>query len=78
MCELYCAADAIFVGPDSRGHQRVERETREARTGSLRRQFGWGDGVVHNHRVNLHWRMPELFAAARESRRAGVSKEDVR
>lgn len=49
MCELYCAADAIYVAPDQFAPQQVTaREVlASGQLGRVRRDSGWtGDGVA--------------------------------
>ncbi|MBV9510163.1 MAG: ferredoxin family protein [Caulobacteraceae bacterium] len=46
MCELYCEADAIYVGPDQAVREFVDAATVAAsgQLGRLRRDYGWAGG----------------------------------
>lgn len=43
MCELYCEADAIYVGPDSHAAERVDPQAirSSGHLGRIRRDHGW-------------------------------------
>jgi hypothetical protein len=43
MCELYCAADALYVAPDQRSLEHVDPAAIRAsgHLGRLRRDYGW-------------------------------------
>lgn len=57
MCELYCGADAIYVGPDSRQPESVDPQVIRAsgHLGRVRRDHGWDrpDEAGHLDRYRL-------------------------
>jgi NAD-dependent dihydropyrimidine dehydrogenase PreA subunit len=63
LCELYCAADAIYVDPDCETPHPVDRAAIAGLRGKFRRDSGWGEHAAAN--PNLHWRMDEIFRRAR-------------
>jgi NAD-dependent dihydropyrimidine dehydrogenase PreA subunit len=64
LCELYCAADALYVGPDCERPEPVKVEDLLAAgvLGQYRRDSGWDEWSGHQR--NLHWRMGTLFSRA--------------
>ncbi len=67
MCELYCPVDALYVDPDCEAPATVDPEDikRSGRLGQYRRDSGWGEWAADGLYPNEHWRMEEMFAAAR-------------
>lgn len=64
MCELYCRADAIYVGHDCERVTGVS-EAQALASGTLgqyRRHSGWDEWAAGYR--NLHWRMEEVFRRA--------------
>jgi len=68
MCELYCAADALYVGPDCDRPVAVEPAAIQASglLGQFRRDSGWDEWSQDPQYANQHWRMDQVFARARE------------
>jgi NAD-dependent dihydropyrimidine dehydrogenase PreA subunit len=76
MCELYCEADAIYVGPDRDGRDGVDAAAALAsgQLGRLRRDYGWAqDGtqrpLAEFWRLGPLLREGALIAAERYERR---------
>ena len=67
MCELYCAADAIYVGPNAEAREgaRAEAMAAAGALGHYRRDSGWDEWGLDPRYANAHWRMDEIFARAR-------------
>jgi NAD-dependent dihydropyrimidine dehydrogenase PreA subunit len=67
MCELYCAADALFVGPDCETRAGVDEAALLASglLGQYRRDSGWHEFAGDPRHTNEHWRMEGIFARAR-------------
>jgi NAD-dependent dihydropyrimidine dehydrogenase PreA subunit len=67
MCELYCEADALYVGPDSERRSPVLEATVIASglLGQYRRDSGWNEWASDPRLGNQHWRMDSIFARAR-------------
>ncbi len=67
MCELYCDADALYVGPDCAASGAVEEQALLAQgaLGRYRRDSGWGAWSSDPDHSNEHWRMELVFALAR-------------
>ena len=67
MCELYCAADALYVDPNC--DQAVAIDTDEVLAsgwlGQFRRDSGWDEWSNDPRCSNEHWRMDRVFARAR-------------
>lgn len=67
ICELYCPADALFVGPDCEvveGRDEAELVA-SGLLGQYRRDSGWGEWADDPRYTNEHWRMDGIFARAR-------------
>ncbi len=67
MCELYCPADALYVGPDCEAPSPTDEATLLAsgRLGQYRRDSGWDEWADDPRYANQHWRMDAIFARAR-------------
>lgn len=67
MCELYCPADALFVGPDceTRIGTSVSEALASRSVGQYRRDSGWDEWAHDPRFTNQHWRMEGIFARAR-------------
>jgi NAD-dependent dihydropyrimidine dehydrogenase PreA subunit len=67
MCELYCPADALFVGSDcERAEGVVEQQLiASGLLGQFRRDHGWGPWATDPRFKNQHWYMGEVFRRAR-------------
>jgi NAD-dependent dihydropyrimidine dehydrogenase PreA subunit len=67
LCELYCDADALYVGPDceSRAPADEARLLASGLLGAYRRDSGWGEWADDPRYANQHWRMDGIFARAR-------------
>jgi NAD-dependent dihydropyrimidine dehydrogenase PreA subunit len=67
MCELYCPADALFVGSDCERPEQVDEEQIIASglLGQFRRHHGWGEWAKDPRYENQHWYMGEVFRRAR-------------
>ena len=63
LCELYCPADALYVGPNCERAEPVTREMRRAPDGPLRPRLRLGR--VATSVPNEHWRMGQIFERAR-------------
>jgi len=68
MCELYCQADALYVGPD---HDRAvpvdAREILESGLlGQYRRDSGWDEWAAHPEYTSQFWRMSQIMNGGRE------------
>jgi NAD-dependent dihydropyrimidine dehydrogenase PreA subunit len=79
MCELYCQADALYVGPDcERQHPADEAAiVASGLLGQFRRESGWDEWADDPRYANEHWRMELVFqraAAMRAGKDAGGSK----
>jgi NAD-dependent dihydropyrimidine dehydrogenase PreA subunit len=68
MCELYCPADALFVGADCERPETVTQAEVEGAgwLGQFRRDSGWGEWADDPRYRNQHWRMDGVFVRARE------------
>ncbi len=64
LCELYCAADALYVDPDGETRRTIDRGDIKDLRGRFRRDSGWGEHAGEH--PNLHWRMDEIFRRARD------------
>jgi NAD-dependent dihydropyrimidine dehydrogenase PreA subunit len=68
LCELYCAADAIYVDPDCEAPAAgVDLADLVARgvVGKFRRDSGWDEWADDPRYENAHWRMDGIFARGR-------------
>ncbi|UFN47701.1 ferredoxin family protein [Roseomonas sp. OT10] len=65
MCELYCKADAIFVGPDCEAAEPADPAgiLASGLLGQFRRESGWDEW--QGRYPNEHWRMDAIFRRAR-------------
>jgi len=72
MCELYCKADALYVGPDCERRGGADEASLLAAglLGQYRRDSGWDEWEGDPRFANEHWRMEDIFARARAA--AGV------
>ena len=63
MCEMYCRADALFVGSDYEKPTRPDPETVRAAgwLGELRRNSGWDEWAADPQYKNQMWYMSEVF-----------------
>ncbi|PUA19662.1 ferredoxin family protein [Glaciimonas sp. PCH181] len=68
MCELYCAADALYVGPDCESAVAVDEAQIKASglLGQFRRDSGWDEWSKDPQYRNQHWRMDHVFMRARD------------
>jgi hypothetical protein len=64
-CELYCQADAIYVGPAVEAQSGVAPQAVRERLGQFRRWSGWHEFASDPRYSNDHWRMEEVFIRAR-------------
>ncbi|MBV8620087.1 MAG: ferredoxin family protein [Curvibacter sp.] len=70
-CELYCAADALYVDPDVAQATPVDEAwlRRSGLLGAYRRDSGWDEWAAGGEHPNLHWRMEEVFRRGHEMAR---------
>jgi NAD-dependent dihydropyrimidine dehydrogenase PreA subunit len=63
MCELYCPADALFVGSDCDNPEPVDEAAIRAsgQLGRIRRDSGWGEWAADPTYKNQMWYMGEVF-----------------
>lgn len=77
MCELYCRADAIFVGPDAERVEGFDPAATHAAglMGEMRRLHGWDEWEGDPRYPDEHWRMETVFARAAQegARRSGAA-----
>ncbi len=66
LCELYCKADAIYVGADCETAGTIDFEAARATLGQYRRESGWDEFEGDPRFANEHWRMESVFLRARE------------
>ncbi len=81
MCELYCEADALYVGPDQRGPQPVDLEIVRAsgELGRLRRDYGWASPADLSAPHSEVWRLgPLLMEGAQIAARRYADKHPER
>jgi NAD-dependent dihydropyrimidine dehydrogenase PreA subunit len=66
MCELYCEADAIYVGPDRRIGEPVDvaEVMASGQLGRLRRDYGWSG--VEERPLRDFWRLGPLLRGGAE------------
>jgi peroxiredoxin/NAD-dependent dihydropyrimidine dehydrogenase PreA subunit len=63
MCEMYCAADALFVGSNAQAPEPVDEAAIIASgwLGQIRRDSGWGEWAADPRYRNQQWYMGEVF-----------------
>jgi NAD-dependent dihydropyrimidine dehydrogenase PreA subunit len=63
MCEMYCPADALFVGSNCEKPETPDPATVRASgwLGTLRRDSGWGEWADDPRYKNQMWYMGEVF-----------------
>ncbi len=63
MCELYCPADALFVGSDCEHPETVDEAKiiASGQLGQIRRDSGWGEWADDPKYQNQQWYMGEVF-----------------
>jgi NAD-dependent dihydropyrimidine dehydrogenase PreA subunit len=68
LCELYCKADALYVGADceSAGSIDVDKALASGTLGQYRRESGWDEFEGDPRFANEHWRMESVFVRARD------------
>lgn len=68
MCELYCPADAIYVGADQRTPEVVDPEAVKAsgQLGRLRRDYGWAETGEDPDKLREFWRLGPLLREGSE------------
>lgn len=77
MCELYCPADAIFVGPDQTGPEIIDPEQVRASglLGQMRRDHIWDAPVGDLAPLEEYWRLgPFLQEGGQTSTRRYANK----
>ena len=83
MCELYCNADAIYVGPDQRAAEPVDPAAIRAsgHLGRLRDDYGWNPETAAPAPLAEFWRLGPLLregadiAARRHAARHAVEDD---
>jgi NAD-dependent dihydropyrimidine dehydrogenase PreA subunit len=75
LCELYCKADALYVGADCERAQGigVAEALASGTLGRYRRDSGWDEFAGDPRYANEHWRMEGVFARARKLAEIGFS-----
>jgi NAD-dependent dihydropyrimidine dehydrogenase PreA subunit len=73
MCELYCVADALYVGADCERAEPVDaaKVLAAGLIGQFRRDSGWDEWHGDPRFSNEHWRMEGVFRRAAEMARSG-------
>jgi len=66
LCELYCRADAIYVGADCETAAAFDPLHPPHTLGQYRRDSGWDEFVGDPAYENEHWRMESVFLRARD------------
>jgi len=76
MCELFCQADALYVGPDhDRANPVDEQEIlNSGLLGQYRRDSGWHEWAAHPEYLSQFWRMSQIMNSGREVTAARNSK----
>ncbi len=76
MCELYCPADALYVGPDHDRAVPVDEATilNSGLLGQYRRDSGWGEWEQHPEYASQFWRMSDIMNGGREISAARKAK----
>ena len=71
LCELYCKADALYVGADCEAPHAIDFDQARASgtLGQYRRDSGWHEFEGDPSFANEHWRMESVFVRARETAR---------
>lgn len=69
MCEMYCAADALFVGSDCEHAENFDAAEviASGELGRIRRDSGWDEWADDPRYKNQMWYMGEVFKRAREA-----------
>jgi len=67
MCEMYCNADALFVGSNCENPEPVDEAEvlASGQLGRIRRDSGWGEWAEDPRYQNQMWYMGEVFKRAR-------------
>ncbi len=78
MCELYCQADALYVGPD---HDKAvpvnEAEiVNSGLLGQYRRDSGWHEWAEDKTYASQFWRMSQIMNGGREISMARKARRD--
>jgi NAD-dependent dihydropyrimidine dehydrogenase PreA subunit len=68
LCELYCPADAIYVGADQWGPETVDPEAIRAsgQLGRLRRDYEWSETAEDPDKLAEFWRLGPLLMEGSE------------
>jgi NAD-dependent dihydropyrimidine dehydrogenase PreA subunit len=68
MCELYCQADALYVGPDHDHAVPVDADAlmKSGLLGQYRRESGWDEWANDPQYRSQFWRMSEIMNNGRE------------
>ncbi len=68
LCELYCEADALYVGPDQRGPEPVDPATilASGQVGRLRRDQAWDPARGDKDPLDQYWRLGPLLGQGAE------------
>ena len=68
MCELYCPADAIYVGADQRVPEVIDPEAIKAsgQLGRVRRDYGWAQADEDPDKLAEFWRLGPLLREGSE------------
>jgi NAD-dependent dihydropyrimidine dehydrogenase PreA subunit len=71
LCELYCKADALYVGADCEVQHGVDLKDAQASgtLGQYRRDSGWDEYEGDPRFANEHWLMGGVFERARHMAR---------
>lgn len=70
LCELYCPADALFVGPGYAPEPVDEAfVVASGWLGVYRRDSGWGEWTGDPRHADEHWKMGRIFERARDAAR---------
>ena len=68
LCELYCEADALYVGPDQRGPEPVDPAAilASGQLGRLRRDQVWTPATGDTDPLDQYWRLGPLLGQGAE------------
>jgi ferredoxin len=68
LCELYCPADAIFVGPDQRTPEAIDPQAilASGQLGRVRRDYGWSETGEDPGKLREFWRLGPLLMEGAE------------